>query len=74
MPLPGSSERFESHVDRLIREATERGDFDDLPGTGRPIPGTGTKDDEMWWVRRWLKRNLSADKPDPQTQDPRSSS
>ncbi len=74
MPLPGSSERFESHVDRLIREAKERGDFDDLPGTGKPIPGAGIKDDEMWWVRRWLKRNLSADQPDPETQDPRSSS
>lgn len=72
MPLPGSPERFESHVDRLIREAAERGDFDDLPGTGKPIPGKGTKDDELWWVRRWLKRNLSTDQSE--TQEPSNSS
>ncbi len=68
MPLPGTPERFESHVDRLIREAMERGEFDDLPGTGRPIPGTGTNDDELWWIRRWLKRNLRGDQPE--TDDP----
>jgi hypothetical protein len=28
----------ESLIDRLIREAQERGDFDDLPLHGRPIP------------------------------------
>ncbi|MBI3972709.1 MAG: DUF1992 domain-containing protein [Chloroflexi bacterium] len=26
-----------SHVDRLIREAQERGEFDNLPGTGKPL-------------------------------------
>lgn len=61
MPLPGSPERFESHVDRVIREAMERGEFEDLPGAGKPIPGAGTKDDELWWVRRWLRRNLRTD-------------
>lgn len=28
---------WESLTDRLIREAQERGDFDDLPGRGRPL-------------------------------------
>ena len=28
----------ESPIDRIIREATERGDFDNLPGTGQPLP------------------------------------
>jgi Domain of unknown function (DUF1992) len=30
-------DRWESLVDRKIREAQERGDFDDLPGKGRPM-------------------------------------
>ena len=50
---------FEAHVDRLIREAMERGEFDDLPGVGKPIPGAGTKDDGYWWLREWVKRNLA---------------
>jgi hypothetical protein len=51
---PGETE---TTADRLIREAMQAGDFDDLPGTGQPIPGAGTVDDEIWWVRKWLERN-----------------
>jgi hypothetical protein len=47
----------ESYVDRLIREAIERGEFDDLPGTGEPLPDAGKPDDQWWWFRRWVKRN-----------------
>ena len=43
-------------IDEVIREAQERGDFDDLPGKGRPIPGAGKPDDDLWWVRAWIKR------------------
>lgn len=45
------------HAERLIQEAMEAGEFDDLPGTGEPIPGAGRVDDELWWVRSWLQRN-----------------
>lgn len=48
----------EPRVDRIIREAMEAGEFDSLAGEGAPIPGAGSVDDEMWWVRSWLKRNL----------------
>lgn len=50
--------RFESPVDRSIREAVERGDFDDLPGKGRPLPGAGRVGpvDENWWIRGYLER------------------
>ena len=34
---PGSV-RWESWVERQIREAQERGDFDALPGLGKPLP------------------------------------
>jgi len=45
------------HAERLIQEAMEAGEFDDLPGTGLPIPGAGRVDDELWWIRSWLRRN-----------------
>lgn len=47
---------FESWVDRQIREAQERGAFDDLPGAGKPLPGLGKPYDEMWWIRDKLVR------------------
>jgi hypothetical protein len=47
---------YESWVDRQIREAIERGDFDNLPGQGRPIKGLNGRDDENWWVKAYLER------------------
>lgn len=47
---------FESWVERQIREATERGVFDGLPGAGKPIPGVDNARDELWWVRDKLRR------------------
>ncbi|MFI5538830.1 DUF1992 domain-containing protein [Nocardia sp. NPDC051900] len=47
---------FESWIDKQIREAAERGEFDNLPGTGKPIPGVGTAPDEDWWLRAYLRR------------------
>lgn len=65
MPI-GPPGEFESNVDRIIREAMEEGEFDDLPGEGKPIPGAGAVDDEFWWLRKWLRRNLA--KPEPDTE------
>ena len=45
----------ESAFDRQIREAQERGDFDDLPGAGKPIPDLDAPYDELWWVKRKLR-------------------
>jgi Domain of unknown function (DUF1992) len=47
--------RYESVVDKQIREAQERGAFDNLPGAGKPLPGLD-EDDELWWVRRYVER------------------
>ncbi len=49
-------ERWESVAERRIREAMERGEFDGLIGTGRPLPDAGVPYDEMWWVKRWIAR------------------
>jgi hypothetical protein len=55
---PGVS--FETWVERQIREATERGEFDNLPGAGKPIADLDKPHDELWWVKEKLRReNLS---------------
>jgi len=42
--------------------AQERGDFDNLPGKGKPLAGLNEPDDELWWVRRYISREgLSSD-------------
>jgi hypothetical protein len=48
--------QFETWVERQIREAMERGEFDNLPGAGQPIPGLNGSDDENWWVKGFLER------------------
>ena len=47
---------YESHIDRQIREAQERGEFDDLPGAGKPLPDHGELYDEDWWIRDLARR------------------
>jgi hypothetical protein len=47
---------FETWVERRIREATERGEFDNLPGSGKPIPDLDKPHDEQWWIRQKLRR------------------
>ncbi|MGH8951665.1 MAG: DUF1992 domain-containing protein [Acidimicrobiia bacterium] len=64
---PRDSNRYETLPERLIREAIEAGDFDDLPGAGKPLPGAGNRDDDLWWVRAWLKRNEITPRPDTST-------
>ena len=48
--------RFETWIDRQIRQATERGEFDNLPGAGKPLRGVDRSYDEMWWVKDKLRR------------------
>ena len=47
---------FETWVERQIREATERGEFDNLPGAGKPIEDLDKSHDELWWVKQKLRR------------------
>jgi hypothetical protein len=51
-----SVERYESWSERLVREAIERGEFDNLPGAGRPLPGINGREDENWWLKGLLER------------------
>lgn len=55
--------QFENWIDRQIREAMERGEFDDLPGAGRPLQ---LSDDPDWWIRAKIAReNLEPLLPTP---------
>jgi DnaJ-like protein len=47
---------YESWIDKQIREAQERGAFEDLPGKGKPLPGHGKRYDENWWLHGYLER------------------
>jgi hypothetical protein len=48
--------QYESMIEKQIREAQERGEFDGLPGAGKPIPGIDAPHDELWWVKDKLRR------------------
>lgn len=55
--------RYESLPERLIREAMERGEFDNLPGAGKPLH---LVQEEDWWVKSKLRaENLSMPLPAP---------
>lgn len=53
---------YETRIDRQIREAQARGDFDNLPGAGKPLADNGTHLDEDWWLKQYLAReNVGAE-------------
>ena len=63
---PGLS--WERWIERQISEAIDRGDFDGLPGAGRPIKDLGARRDEMAWIRDKLRREKAAPPPPPAIQ------
>ncbi len=54
------ADRYETSIDRQLREALERGEFDNLKGAGKPLPGYGGGYDEDWWVKDWVQREGEA--------------
>jgi hypothetical protein len=47
-------------VDVQVRRAMERGEFDDLPGQGKPIEDLGVEHDPDWWVKKLVERERIA--------------
>lgn len=45
-----------SWVDLQVRQAMERGEFDHLPGQGKPIQDLGVEHDPDWWVKKLVER------------------
>ena len=58
---PGHS--FETWVDKQISDAVDRGEFDNLPGAGKPLRGLGGPDDELGWVKNYLRREGLSTEP-----------
>lgn len=44
-----------AYVETAIQQAIRRGEFDDLPGAGKPLPGLGRTHDPDWWIRRKIE-------------------
>ncbi|KGN30398.1 hypothetical protein N802_07070 [Knoellia sinensis KCTC 19936] len=45
----------ESWIEKQIREAQERGEFDNLSGAGKPLRGLDDPDPD-WWVKKMMAR------------------
>ncbi|WP_019136856.1 DUF1992 domain-containing protein, partial [Cellulomonas massiliensis] len=43
-------------VDRVVADAVARGEFDDLPLAGKPIPGIDRPHDPDWWLKALVER------------------
>jgi DnaJ family protein C protein 28 len=52
-----STDDTDRAVDRAIREAMERGEFDNLPGKGKPLKLGSEQDDDTWAARRILQNS-----------------
>jgi hypothetical protein len=49
-------------VEAQIKQAQARGEFDDLPGAGKPIPKLADPHDPDWWVKDLIRReNIETD-------------
>jgi hypothetical protein len=44
-----------AYVETAIQQAIRRGDFDNLPGAGKPLPGLDGRHDPDWWIRRKIE-------------------
>ncbi|MFS2279557.1 DUF1992 domain-containing protein [Microbacterium sp. OR21] len=59
-PTVLNSQSKAEFVETAIQLAIRRGEFDNLPGAGKPLEGLGTHHDPDWWIRRKIEtENLS---------------
>lgn len=48
--------KTEDWVEAQIKQAQNRGEFDNLPGAGKPIPKLAKAHDPDWWVKDFIRR------------------
>jgi len=51
---PGVS--WDSWIEQQIRRAQEEGDFNNLAGAGKPLPGITDPYDPLWWQKQLMQR------------------
>ncbi|MEE2815442.1 MAG: DUF1992 domain-containing protein, partial [Actinomycetota bacterium] len=51
-PMVLNAQNKAEFVETAIQLAIRRGEFDNLPGAGKPLEGLGTHHDPDWWIRR----------------------
>jgi hypothetical protein len=51
---------FSSWIEGQITQARAKGEFDNLPGAGKPIADLGTNYDANWWVKSFMAREDAA--------------
>lgn len=51
-------------AEQAIRDAMARGEFDHLPGAGKPIPNVDRDYDPDWWARRYVGEIKARDAAD----------
>jgi hypothetical protein len=44
-----------AYIETAIQQAIRRGEFDNLPGAGKPLPGLNGRHDPDWWIRRKIE-------------------
>jgi hypothetical protein len=54
-PRPMTETERWAYVETSIQQAIRRGEFDDLPGAGKPLEGLGDHHDPDWWIRRKIQ-------------------
>jgi hypothetical protein len=56
MPRKPPDVSFDSWIDSQIKAAEARGEFDDLPGKGKPLSGLEDARDPLWWAKQLVRR------------------
>ena len=51
---PGTS--WESWIEQQIQRGQEEGEFDHLPGAGKPLPDLTAPYDPLWWQKKLMQR------------------
>jgi hypothetical protein len=54
-PRPMTEGERWAYVETSIQQAIRRGEFDDLPGAGKPLEGLGDHHDPDWWIHRKIQ-------------------
>ena len=62
--VPDWTERPVGAVEQAIRDAMARGEFENLPGAGKPLPDADKPYDPDWWARRYVNQARTQDAAD----------